>query len=509
MCRSIAEGGRRCPHDTAAARRKRWNNQKLRERAQGVTLQEPRIAPDVPVEDLPPDPRAQFQVARERLTGLLAASPPDPNWDKDVTVAVVEMGEAVQALAVANGLEPADEVVAAIKELDTRRQAEIRQREDDNVQWWHELEEHKAKYGTARAFYDAEPEEYARLRDQINTSYADTQGLVEDYKKERAALLDGYVTVRADHYRRALEDVGVTFHDPKRDAPLVTHRTTRKAANLMGSVLPLAPQAWVEASNEAAKDRPLRVWESKRRSHYQDEKRSQRSRTVAATSVVTAGGSVFGLGGEAEDWEPTSTLEMLEYTKTPPDNAPESIKNRVLDKDEWFYTPYERKMLYGGQLPRGRGWVEVADHSDGWHTYARPATRKQTVETIAEAEITVPPTDKGQYARSVAIHEFTHRAEKVVADLPEMERAFLRTRAAGEIPTWLGKGYDRHEVATADNFPSPYMGKHYDNPKSTEIGSMGMEALFFGRHGAFIGEQADPEYEAFMLGVLAQTGAPK
>lgn len=96
-----------------------------------------------------------------------------------------------------------------------------------------------------------------------------------------------------------------------------------------------------------------------------------------------------------------------------------------------------------------------------------------------------------------ALHELGHRMEYTVPRIVEMERLFYQRRTAGEEPEWLGPGYEEHELTRRDRFVDPYMGKEYGS--AYEILTMGLEGLFFGTCDL----SKDPEFEAFILGVLA------
>lgn len=100
------------------------------------------------------------------------------------------------------------------------------------------------------------------------------------------------------------------------------------------------------------------------------------------------------------------------------------------------------------------------------------------------------------------LHELGHWVEQsnrdpdVPSQLLELDRQYLerRTTAADgtrEDPVPLqklrpGHGYGRSEESRPDEFTDPYIGKTYGPagaPRSTEILTMGLEGVFFGRHG--------------------------
>jgi len=114
--------------------------------------------------------------------------------------------------------------------------------------------------------------------------------------------------------------------------------------------------------------------------------------------------------------------------------------------------------------------------------------------TKPAASIALPPTG----IRRLAIHELGHRFEHLVPGLLDLQKQFYERRTAGELLLQLGKPYDSNELARFDQFIDPYMGKDYGG-KSYEIFSMGLEAMFAGSYDL----ANDPEYEAFILGVLS------
>lgn len=67
------------------------------------------------------------------------------------------------------------------------------------------------------------------------------------------------------------------------------------------------------------------------------------------------------------------------------------------------------------------------------------------------------------------------------------------------------------EMTRPDNFTNIYMGKDYRGD-ATEVMSMGMEGVFAGAYGGFIGvggEKPDLEVRDLVLGVLASVGGRK
>lgn len=123
--------------------------------------------------------------------------------------------------------------------------------------------------------------------------------------------------------------------------------------------------------------------------------------------------------------------------------------------------------------------------------------------------------------RRVALHEFAHRIEHSIPIIRYYQRFFLMRRTGNyseddpfvegeEVSVIYEKTYDseeNEEYGYLDNFPTHYMGKVYDG-KNFEILSMGMESLFSGTNGGFVGVfkyKADSDYKRFILGVIASS----
>jgi hypothetical protein len=79
------------------------------------------------------------------------------------------------------------------------------------------------------------------------------------------------------------------------------------------------------------------------------------------------------------------------------------------------------------------------------------------------------------------VHEIGHWLEERDAGAHQDIGDFIERRTAGLTPQWLGPGYDASEVAIADNFIHPYVGKDYiENGRrfASEVLSMGLENFY-------------------------------
>ena len=107
-----------------------------------------------------------------------------------------------------------------------------------------------------------------------------------------------------------------------------------------------------------------------------------------------------------------------------------------------------------------------------------------------------------QDSDQVVVHELGHWWEHQNPAAHQATLDFLDRRTAGEVPTWLGPGYGRQEVARPDNFIRPYMGKDYTyrgERYATEIVSMGLE--YFYSNPADLAAR-DPDYFDFIYNLV-------
>lgn len=102
--------------------------------------------------------------------------------------------------------------------------------------------------------------------------------------------------------------------------------------------------------------------------------------------------------------------------------------------------------------------------------------------------------------RSVAVHEFGHRVERVVPGVIAVEYGYYRRRTAGEQLTWLGPGHGKAERTRKDKFAHAYIGKDYGGT-AYELLSMGLEGAVYGNHGLGV-NAIDPEMRRWILGIM-------
>lgn len=159
-----------------------------------------------------------------------------------------------------------------------------------------------------------------------------------------------------------------------------------------------------------------------------------------------------------------------------------------------------------------RGMVARSNGNPHYLSRKRVAAKDGSGAQIISA-IAVDPSEEGAIVGGLsryepdAIHEQMHRYENVVEGIMDLENMFLDRRNTLPDGTLepLQKMYGSGKVQTRpDHFTDRYTGRRYEDGAS-ELMSTGMEGIFGGKYGGFIGIgnwQPDTEMRNFVLGVL-------
>jgi hypothetical protein len=109
---------------------------------------------------------------------------------------------------------------------------------------------------------------------------------------------------------------------------------------------------------------------------------------------------------------------------------------------------------------------------DGARAYA------QSLEIHGKSTVNVgtPKRSDNKSVREVLFHELAHHIEFSRSETVNIAMDWVRSRATSSVPVWLGRGYEKWEIAYPDKFVSPYVGKEYPF-KGSEVISMGVERL--------------------------------
>lgn len=550
MCRGNDHSGRRCPSDTSEARQLRRNNSTARTAYSSLTA-EPVESKALPVE---PIEQVTAESVRADIAGLdeLRIGFRGTCINKDIIQTAYDkqlnaIGTGVWQLAEEKYGAPTDEELKNIhdeKEKSLGDAADIKKAElKAELQTLYDREkELKSKLFEIASFAThPDPSERNKLWEeqapdtlkQLKTAQMEVfraeiavSNSHRHIASETAQAVREGLEKRNAAVKKALTEIGVEFANP--DTLKFSEDSHKDAVKSLKKAIEYFPQQWVDNSNAYHHQTELRVKRSKGRAHYSSS-REQTKRT---------NGNKASIEVQPEGWKPdTDTLEGKEYF----DMQGEKVwvdpvsgqRQRAVYVPEGNRTWAKLHYDYGASPKKGWEEVEYAKttysrEERSWVKTGERATiyRKQKLEHVSttwerKAELTV---SKDHIVRvgddagfRVAMHEFSHRVEHTTPRILGFEEAFLKRRA-GHLPQTNPSGEreelseiyaGKKEVGYADNFPTHYMGKVYED-SYREILSMGMETLFAGNNGGFVGMQgykADPDYKKFILGVLASSVA--
>ena len=319
----------------------------------------------------------------------------------------------------------------------------------------------------------------------------------------------------ADSYRDVLSEVRTMG-----GSHAWSKESDKDAVMTFNSAIQDFPSEWIEASAYSNTPPPI-VRISKERAHYTHEMILEKKEMVPQVTYVSSLdkiGTSPGLVLNRDDNEDPVTMEMFD------ENADMSSG----DMSTWTKTAYSATVCATStpmpgsfsdedmerNKPKGRGWElhRYTDYSGSEKVcWRRPKKTSQVISRSVPLPQILTSTDHTEIihgmtdADSTARHEFVHRSEYMVKGLSDVEREFLESRTSGESLSRIYKGKD--EMGYKDHFVHHYMGKIYRDKDNYEIMSTGVEGLFCGRFGGFIGLSndgiQDEDMRNFVLGVLA------
>lgn len=567
MCRDLSCGGRRCP--SSRGERKRAYQRARYAAVKTVTRRTPTVSPptdpgadtgaaatstaavadyrSVDVTAMTVAQRAEFaEQARARVpearkavhkawTDLESVAPDDPRREKlesDYTAAVREAGSHIAAAYDAERATALEQ--AGVSESPEAADAAMRE------------ELGKTKYP-----------EYLLMRwDMVTAVRSNDNEALERLRKEMGELLPGQrppnakaadkeVTKAAtaaanrkgDVTRAALREELSRHTDLADRMPAegttYTKAVTKASRKTLDECVSFFPRAAVE--DAWTKGNALTVKKTTARAHYapmsfHEGVRDGYVSVSPSVSKVRGMGVVEGLEMDIERMEadpghrPVASVTLIdpETTASLRSSSEDETVNRHLDRLMCKDSPHARKVmdkyvdLYNSRPHVGSDFVvrEMQDSSgDTYLTVARRATMRGKVIVGSGAALT---TD-GSVQTSV--HELAHRVEDKNPKIGIACKRFVAERTEGLSYT-RRKGYGRGELQCEDSFVEPYVSKRYKNTaNSSEVFSMGMEALVGGRFGGLIGEgsmtsggsvethREDREHRDLVLGLLATAGS--
>ena len=501
MCRSIIEGGRRCPCSTDNTRRNERDRARYAaHKAAGATRAPKTNPPSHPIPAPPPTPLAtQVADARSALDSIYA---------RDNTHTLAGTETAIGAIG-AQVSDRANEIAGT--DPDTIYQ-DWKQRHDDA------LAARDAAFANANATakhrntmqdtHGLDSPEYAAAA----TAAQQADAAQRDAYLAWNTLTDGYdpetttqLLTLSDGYRQALAEIR-----PMGGSITTLGTSNSRATKVLNEAADYYPTEWVDASNTAGN---LRAKSTSGRAHY-GALVAQKKRTKIAAN--------HGHYGTEPPTVDAGSHLMWEH-----EEGPDHLGNST-----WraYYVSVRRHPNWGyGESMTGtppRGWTQRAEtFTDGTEitVWIKPRTRLKADSYTSELTI-----DKSTYQQTVttpglstATHEFAHRSEHMRPALGGLQEAFLKRRTSNpdgsrhELERYHGS---TREKVRPDDFANQYIGKVYTGSRDTmvstgehspahrEVLSCGMESLFTGSNGGLVGVgryKADPDMRNFILGTLA------
>lgn len=336
------------------------------------------------------------------------------------------------------------------------------------------LEEYKTKY---YAFMD----EYT----------AESKKAWLDAEEELKVIASEGKTKLADSYQAVLSEVrplggGLKFED----------LSDARASEVALKAAQVFPSDWLKASDDLG---GLVVVDVESRAHYSHENFVVGSKSLPPKivkskidpSIVKSAYEEYKLVDEK-----TSLLGYRRYEKLEHEYVDGSITNR----------------------PEGQDWEYYSDGYlfNGWRRPKRVKVKGSGLSVNKDA----PGVLNAPEGYSVAVHELSHRMERVAPGLSRMENHWLLERTTSkkgerEPLISLDNGRD-DEFVRQDSFIVSYIGKEYEaNGWHYEVMSVGMQALFGGDYGGLVGVDSkrgyseDQDMRSFILGALASAGLSK
>lgn len=547
MCRDDSHGGRRCPSDTSEARQLRRKNSGAR--ASYASLATPAVESKALPVAIPAEPftvesvRAEIQGLRDLREHYLENPAPSTEvlaaYDKQLNV----IGEGVSYLAETKYGAPTDEEILTADTLekekaehDAMEKEKVLQKEylakkkeleevDAQLEVIAPSEDYPSLVDRVQKWEVEAPELRARRRELVQEEAQARLAMLRasrDWQPQHRAAMNEILQKRNDGIKAALEELGVEFANP--ETLKFSEDSHADAVKSVKSAVQFYPQEWVDASNRLHDDREFRIKRSKGRAHYSS---NRKQRKLASSTKVNVEFKPADFVPDPLNKADSELVEMENSKWVDPlsGKVQSVLKYRNFDDSKAYV-----RVHYDYSDVAKKGWEKVEYRSEnyvsgqGWVSgevvtaYRKPRLERELAEIQFKAELTV---SKDAYARvgndpsfRVALHEFAHRVEHANPHVTGYEDAFLRRRA-GLLSTSTTPAETMSAINGAstergykDNFPTHYMGKVYSGSNYREILSMGMESLFAGKNGGFVGlesHNADPDYKKFILGVLASS----
>jgi hypothetical protein len=464
-----------------------------------------------------------------RVAALIAVSSEFPSFapgtPRDVTFAAADVyNDARQELVRDFG--DVHRAALRVGELVAERAEQIAGVSTVRVQadWQARYDAAEAERGSHKTIMDLDSEDRRDAgqrgnSDGIRERYYEAEKTALELLSGRDSETMGAMRRLADSYQAAIAEIR-----PLGGTHTFDKRSAKKAVTEFRATSDLWPTSWIDASN--AYERPMNARYKAERAHYADfapptETLVQKTdiRPLTASELAKSVNDVEG------SWTPNGDIGSVLSTNAA--GKYERTACPIYERGAWDVIPANEDFRAKKDgTPWGTNW-ELWHHPEtGLPSWRRPQMRISMTTDASASEILVGSRSAayvegrtGDY--STAAHELSHRAEYSVVGVRTLEQAFLYDRSLEPDPDYEGgtrrqalqpiRGTNDKEMCWPDNFIHRYMGRHYDTG-TTEILSMGMEAMFAGAHGGLIGigrSKPDIEYRNMVLGILTTADGQK
>lgn len=469
MCRNKSCGIPRCPADTSISRQNRRIASKI---SKGVIARSNPL--EVPLTSLE-------GVTIEKTLDLLAEVKEMRNDHPDYDLKITEVGHHMSALVddllLADGITP--EVLQQKEFKDKNVQLYLSSRKEATLIAHYKGQLEGVITEEERVEVEKKIKHHSRLLAKISR---------EARSLERARQQD--VIALGKKVSKAHRDVLALTRDLGGRAINISESSNRGAVRILNKALWYLPTDWINASNNGD---VMNVRATVQRAHYRPDYHITTVRVPEREDIL-----------RPVSWRPSEKEVREEGWRLEDNNFRGNIWSRIQFED---FDPTRGTLDAFGE-PVGNRWKQYSD-GDGKKKWRRTILRE--VEIASEgAELFISPDDNGQ---SVALHEFMHRVQDMNENVQKAERAHharrirLQDGSMQAAEALHGHGH-HHEMVQPDHYANRYMGRVYDEGSHfTEILSNGVQALFYGEHGSFMGiggrHIPDQQSRSFTLGALA------
>lgn len=529
MCRGKNHGDRRCPHDTSEARKRR------RRAAQGRELYQVPVAVD---------PEKQTVINPEKSTRSFRELQKESLLINALLHSPVHKDPAVQAeIDAKNELLVTRLGNALGEEADKRAGVDLEAFDED----WNNMSEsfveaasEMGKASRTMAIFDdalykakrgdnlkgtnikADAAEIERLEKLVLEAKENHQKARQNWDHEssidnarRRKIVNDAVSKMTGAYKSVIADIRPVGGEIEK------HELSSEDAiqNMQETVGKDYPSSWIQASRDKG---PIAIVSSHERANYSGYKSfgNATSKDLTGTLVYTTAyvpqSRVEHLIGKLSEGNPDSAQApgaVLEISGDPKQYRWINFPTRVA------MDPSKDKLDETGK-PVGEGWkygyvIEnnpnelVLSEQKTWYRNHEKIT--PTMRAITVSPATHPDSKLHSY------HEAVHSYEASVGDgamMGRLQEAFLKRRTTFNgtrnrlVDIMAGQGTGGMEFVREGGFMDRYIGREYpENTVHREVISVGSEAMFIGKYGAFMGldkrHNPDTDHRAFVLGMFA------